>query len=109
MSKIQQQAMNEYVLKNFSRFKAEIQEENKGFFNEWSRLRNCTAYVKESKNFFILRSYNTIVAFIDKRTGQKFDFLRYVYGYTSTSCQHINKFFRDYGDFRVNVYTYRKV
>lgn len=105
MNKNQQQTMNDYVLKNYDVFRDTIATE----YLEWKRLRSCSAYVAETKDFIILKSYNTIVAFINKYTRQKFDFLRYVYGYTSTSCQHISKFFRDYGDFRVNVYTYRDV
>ena len=105
MNKNQQQAMNDYVLKNYDVFRDTIATE----FLKWNRLRSCSAYVAETKDFFILKSYNTIVAFINKYSGQKFDFLRYVYGYTSTSAQHISKFFREYGDFRVNVYTYREV
>ena len=105
MNKNQQQAMNDYVLKNYDVFRDTIVTE----FLKWDRLRSCSAYVAETKDFFILKSYNTIVAFINKYTGQKFDVLRWVYGYTSTSAQHISKFFRDYGDFRVNAYTYREV
>ena len=109
MDKTIQKSMNDYVLKNYRKFCDEMKEEYKHSFPAWSRLRTCRAYVTETKNFFVLKSYNTIVAIIDKTTGQKFDFLRYVFGFTSTSCQHIAKFFSDYGDFRVNVYTYRDV
>ena len=105
MKKEQQITINNYVLKNYDVFRDTIANE----YLKWDRLRSCSAYVAETKDFFILKSYNTIVAFINKYTGQKFDVLRWVYGYTSTSTQHICKFFRDYGDFRVNVYTYRDV
>lgn len=104
-----QKSMNDYVLKNYRSFIEQFQEENKTCFPVWLRLRTCRAYVTETKNFFVLKSYNTIVAIIDKTTGQKFDFLRLVYGYTPTSSQHISKFFSDYGDFRISVYTYREV
>ena len=63
----------------------------------WKRLRSCSAYVLETPSFFILRSYNTVVAVIDKCTGSTWDVLRMVYGYTSTSAQHIAKFSHDYG------------
>lgn len=69
------------------------------------RLRSCNACVMETKNFYILQSYNTKVAAIDKATGVLYDFLRYVYGYTATSAQHIAKFAKDYGATR--RYTYR--
>ena len=65
---------------------------------EWTRLRNCTAWVAETENYIWLRSYNTIVAFIVKSTDTLYDILRYVYGYTSTSAQHIAKFRHDYGE-----------
>lgn len=65
------------------------------------RLRHCSAYVYETTNFYVLRSYNTIIACIDKRTKFCYDFLRMVYGYTSTSCKHISKFWHDYGAVRV--------
>ena len=76
------------------------------------RLRTCTATVFEQGNYYVLRSYNTIVAIIDKRTDTLYDFLRLVYGYTSTSAQHISKFEKDYCQGKWNCehhYTYRAV
>lgn len=64
---------------------------------EWKRLRSCTAYVAETENYYILRSYNTLVAVIEKGSDTLADVLRVVYGYTSTSAQHIAKFRHDYG------------
>lgn len=61
------------------------------------QLRSCKAVVLETDSYYILRSYNTIVAIIDKAIDTGYDCLRQVYGYTSTSAQHINKFFKDYG------------
>ena len=75
------------------------------FFNEYfrsssygiaKRLRNCQAKVYTSDRFYVLQSYNTIVAFIDRETDTLYDVLRFVYGYTSTSAQHIRKFEKDY-------------
>lgn len=62
-----------------------------------TRLRTCQAYVYETPSFYVLRSYNTVVAIIEKSTGTCYDFLRAVYGYTNTSAQHILKFSQDYG------------
>ena len=70
------------------------------------RLRTCTAWVIETKNWYILRSYNTIIGCINKETKIGYDLLRYVYGFTSTSSQHMAKFLSDYGD-RRKVYTWR--
>ena len=64
---------------------------------ECKRLRHCTAWIHETDDFYFLQSYGTIVAFIDKSTDTLYDVLRYVYGYTSTSAQHISKFEHDYG------------
>ena len=60
------------------------------------RLRSCSAMVYTTTNYYILRSYNTIIAVINKNTDALYDFLRIVYGYTATSSQHINKFAHDY-------------
>ena len=60
-----------------------------------SRLRSCSACVLATGNYYLLKSYRTIVAAIDA-DGNVYDFLRYVYGYTSTSAQHIAKFRNDY-------------
>ena len=57
--------------------------------------------------YYVLRSYNTIVAAIDVSNDTLYDFLRYVYGYTSTSAQHIAKFSCDYGC--TKHLTYREV
>lgn len=61
------------------------------------KLRSCTAEVIITDKYYFLRSYNTIVAFIDRNTDTLVDVLRLVYGYTSTSAQHISKFNSDYG------------
>ena len=60
------------------------------------RLRTCEATVTETKNFYILSSYRTNIACIDKKTHILYDYLRFVYGYTATSERHISKFAHDY-------------
>lgn len=73
-------------------------EEVKGLvLHHVTRLRTCQAYVYETPSFYVLRSYNTVVAIIDKSSDICYDFLRGVYGYTNTSAQHISKFDKDYG------------
>ena len=71
---------------------------------DFKRLRSCSAEVApviDSETgellYYVLRSYNTVVAAIDVSNDTLYDFLRYVYGYTSTSAQHISKFSKDYG------------
>lgn len=71
------------------------------FNNEYDRLypvrlRTCKACVYETTNYYILQSYGTLVACIDKEKDTLVDVLRLVYGYTSTSAQHISKFNKDY-------------
>ena len=74
------------------------------------RLRTCQAtvyaYENEKGRVYILKSYNTIVAAIGA-SGRCYDFLRYVYGYTATSAQHISKFFKDYASANAERLTYR--
>lgn len=61
------------------------------------RLRTCSARVIETEDYYFLVSYSTMVAFISKETDTLYDALRWVWGYTSTSAQHIAKFRHDYG------------
>ena len=61
------------------------------------RLNSCKAWVYETEHFFILQSYNTIVACIEKKSDVLVDVLRTEFGYTATSAQHIAKFSRKYG------------
>lgn len=62
----------------------------------FNRLRTCSAVVYETSHYYILKSYRTIIAVIDKASDTLYDVLRYVYGYTATSAQHISKFEKDY-------------
>ena len=78
----------------------------------WSRLRSCQAWTVETEHYIFLKSYNTIIAVIDKTTDTLYDLLRGVYGYTSTSARHIAKFNYDMGNGKYgceNRYTYRNV
>ena len=86
---------------------------------DFERLRSCSAEVAPVMDaetgalmYYVLRSYNTIVAAIDVSNDTLYDFLRYVYGYTSTSAQHIAKFGQDYGRSTwgcAHVLTYRDI
>lgn len=73
------------------------------------RLRSCTAWVINLDDYYVLRSYNTVIACMDKETGDCFDFLRMVYDYTNTSEHHIWKFIHDYGQPGGKLYTWRHV
>lgn len=86
--------------------KAMVEYETSNYLN-CGRLRSCTAEVIETENYFLLRSYDTIVAVMNKRSREMVDVLRMVYGFTRTSAQHIGKFERDY--YGTKRYTYRDV
>lgn len=95
MKRAEQMEINRVAMEIFDNAILELNSmENRA---EWKRLRTCTAEVAETENYYILRSYNTLVACIEKSTDTLADVLRVVYGYTSTSAQHIAKFRHDYG------------
>lgn len=94
MSKKEQALINEKVIAMVDKYNEEVK---KNVLHHGKRLRTCQAYVYETPSFYVLRSYNTVVAIIEKSTGTCYDFLRVVYGYTNTSAQHICKFCQDYG------------
>jgi hypothetical protein len=109
MSKKEQALINEKVMEMIDKYNEEVNQNV--FYNE-KRLRTCQAYVYETPSFYVLRSYDTIVAIIDKSTDTCYDFLRLVYGYTNTSAQHIRKFGEEYGRGKwgcERLLTYREV
>ena len=114
MKKSEQLAINAQVIALVNDFNT-----TNNYTGNFKRLRNCSAEVAPVIDaetgellYYVLRSYNTIVAAIDVRTDTLYDFLRYVYGYTATSAQHIAKFGLDYGMSKwgcANVLTYRDI
>ena len=87
--------------------------DDNGYFTStprWvGRLRHCNADVWALEDgALLLRSYSTVVAAI-LPDGTGIDFLRYVYGYTATSCKQIGKFFSDYSVYWTKVLTYRDI
>ena len=117
MKKSEQLAINAKVLEYFQVYNDWVDSRN--VFPRWERLRSCSAEVAPVIDaetgellYYVLRSYRTIVAIIDTQTDTLIDFLRYVYGYTATSAQHIAKFGQDYGMGKwgcANRLTYREV
>lgn len=93
MKKVEQLAVNAKVDEIFT--KALIEYNNCEINSK--RLRYCQACVYTTPNFYLLRSYRTFVAVIERNTDTLVDGLRYMYGYTATSAQHISKFAHDYG------------
>ena len=92
-------------------WKEYIAQEPLSGYHSWKKLRHCSAEVLTIDNYYILRSYNTIVACIDKKTKTLYDFLRFVYGYTATSAKHISIFRHEYTPYPWNhkVLTYRYI
>lgn len=105
MKKEMQQIINAECKKHYE--KALGQYNSECFGSIGTRLRYCKAEVFETSGYYILKSYNTIIAVIEKKSGRCYDVLRYVYGYTTTSAQHIAKFDTDYGGFNMCRFTYR--
>ena len=104
MKKALQYNENAWVRDNFEKAMNEYNE----YHSEFKKLRSCSAEFCETKHYYVLRSYNTIVAVIHKANSQCYDALRMVYGYTSTSAQHISKFNYDYGC-GLQKFTYRGI
>ena len=96
MRKEEQKAINEKVLKAIEEFNTFAGSRYASYITGGKKLRNCSAVVFELERYYVLKSYSTIIAIIDKETDTLYDFLRYVYGYTATSAQHISKFDSDY-------------
>lgn len=89
-----QEAENFCVKENFNRAMKEYY--TKGYLTR-KQLRSCTALVYETENYYVLQSFNTFIASVNKEDGKLFDALRMVYGFTSRSAGQIAKFWHDYG------------
>lgn len=97
MKKSEQRAINRQVLSTYNDMARIVRINSMNPDIPYKRLRSCSATVYKLDPYIILKSYNTIIACIDTRTDTLYDFLRYVYGYTTTSAQHIAKFDHDFG------------
>ena len=99
---IMQRAENQMVLDAIDWFNSKDHK-----LVEIDRLRYCSAWVYKYNDCYVLESYRTAIAIIRFCDGCMYDFLRYVYGYTNTSCQHLAKFAHDYA--AQKRYTWRSV
>lgn len=104
MTKQEQTIINEYCVQ---RYDYHMKNAEPMHVMEKHNLRTCQACVYIGDDVIFLRSYSTIVAFIDKKSREFFDVLRHVYGYTATSAQHISKFKHDYARYFDNSFTFR--
>lgn len=105
--KTNQNVINNLAMRDFERA---IKEYHESVNYSVKRLRYCKAEVIITENYYLLRSYNTIVASINRNIGTECDVLRKVYGYTAASKQHITKFFNDYAvslSYTAKRYIYR--
>ena len=87
MKKTEQIKINELCREKLAAALKEINSDTKT-----KRLLSCTATVYDTKSYYILKSYDTFIACIEKSTDTLYDALRVVYGYTATSAKHISKF-----------------
>lgn len=91
MKKSEQAAINAQALEGVRLIK------DMGNVVHTENLYFCNAkMVTTDKHLIVLYSYATPVAVIDANNGNFYDVLRYTYGYTSTSAQHIAKFRNKY-------------
>ena len=105
MTKKQKEYTNRYALDIWEMCKTVIKHD---IVHElWSkRLAYCRATVtayshNDEPTIYILTSYNTQVACVIVNGNMVYgvDMLRHEYGYSSTSAQHIAKFFNHYVDY----------
>lgn len=88
MKKAEQEKVNFVVNVNMERALEEYRKEHPTPV----RLLSCQACVYETTTYYLLKSYNTFIACMEKDTETVYDALRMVYGYTATSAKHIAKF-----------------
>ena len=106
MKKSEQRAVNSKVVHELEHYNGIIAQSE---IKQIGRLHQCQAFVYETDFYFVLRSYNTVVAIIKKADMTLYDFSRYVYGYTATAASHIAKFAKDYNIDCESIYTWREV
>ena len=93
MKKSEQIEINNCIMQTISDFNEYLSSHE---LTDPKRLRSCKAWVYRCGKYYILRSYSTFIAMIDTETDTLYDYLRWIYGYTSTSAQHISKFEHEY-------------
>ena len=99
--KASQKHENDMALLLYSDAMHQLESENP----VWKKFRTCTAQTCATTDYYILKSYDTIVAIVLKLTGTGCDVLRYNYEFTRTSAYHIAKFFQQH--YVLKRYTYR--
>lgn len=102
MKKAEQEAMNAYAIEQWVSLESDYANAVGA-----GRLASCQAWLYTASGVTFLMSYSTVVACHNHITGEFFDMLRFAYGYTATSAQHIAKFKRLMNP--AKVFTYRPV
>lgn len=87
-----QKEINHFILTEWDDALSVYNEYDRLYIPVWHRLNYCHAWYCEIGDYVFLKSYDTFVAVYDKYAKIFVDVLRYEYGYTSTSAQHIVKF-----------------
>lgn len=107
MKKSEQIRYNNSVIDHMNEALRECEHAARNRAYNWKQLNTCQArYSATQGHYIVLESYATCVAAIDTRTGMCYDFSRYAYGYTATTCQHIYKFAKLFG---ATVISWKKV
>ena len=96
MRKAEQEKENVRVIEAWDSFVSVVKDADDIGHAPAMRFRSCNAYVSCIGKWLVLTSFSTIVAILDSETRSLYDVLRYRYGYTATSAQHIAKFAHDY-------------
>lgn len=94
-----QQDINNIAYKHFLKALNELPKEARSNLNKRQlkqagarQLRSCTAWVWETPHYYVLQSYETFIACIEKASDICCDVLRTEYGYTATSAKHVSIF-----------------
>lgn len=84
--------INDMIVEKYDQMLKAFTDATRNNTIKYKQLLSCNAKVADIGEYYILFSYSTLVAFIEKSSDTCYDVLRYVYGYTATSAQHISKF-----------------
>ena len=106
MTKKEMQKIDKEMVENVWEKAKKVWISDKDRHNGVERLDYCQAMTCQKSGYTFLISYNTIVAFVDE-SGNMYDVLRLVYGYTATSAKHIAKFRNKFR--HVTEHTWREV
>ena len=93
---------------------------------KWKQIDNCQAWYTETENYYILKSYETVIACISKNNSYCYNFMHYVFDFSclefgnryskrpgATSSNHVRRLCKIYetktGKILRGLMTYRDV